>query len=113
MKLLQPVSIMQKVKYLPRQIYGISSARAEAGFKEDFHANNLIILKYKKQNVMKKQATSLLYQMSAKNLASLTTVVNETLATGIYAPKLKTFTAADLWNIQRQGKSRAHRRLIF
>ena len=62
---------------------------------------------------MKKQTTSLLNEMIAKDLANLTKVVCETLAIGFHAPKPETFTAAGLWNIQRQGKSRVQRRFSF
>ena len=62
---------------------------------------------------MKKQSTSLFTQMSIAQLENLTTVVKETLAVGFNQPKSKIFTAADLWSIQRQGKSRTQRRFSF
>jgi hypothetical protein len=46
--------------------------------------------------------------ISKTETAKLTTVVNETLAFGLV--KEKSFTAADLWNIQRQRKSILQRR---
>ena len=62
---------------------------------------------------MKKQASASFVKMSTQHLENLTTLVNETLATGIVPPTAKTFTVADLWNIQRQGKSRIPRRNSF
>lgn len=62
---------------------------------------------------MKKHLNSLLSQLRTEQLEILTTIVNETLATGLDLPKSKIFTAADLWNIQRQGKQRVQRRLSF
>ena len=62
---------------------------------------------------MKKQLTSLLSELRTEQLELLTTLVKETLATSYSLPKSKTFTAAELWNIQRQGKSRVQRRLSF
>lgn len=61
---------------------------------------------------MKKQSTTLFATKSTEQLENLTSVVNETLATGINLPKSRIFTTADLWNIQRQDKSRIQRRLI-
>jgi hypothetical protein len=62
---------------------------------------------------MKKQSTTSFIKMSTEHLGNLTNIVNETLATGFNQPKSKIFTAADLWNIQRQGKSRTQRRFSF
>ena len=62
---------------------------------------------------MKKQSTSLFTQMSKEQFENLTTVVNETLVAGFISPARKTFTTVDLWNIQRQGKTRIQRRLSF
>ncbi|MEP7143555.1 MAG: hypothetical protein ABI707_11825 [Ferruginibacter sp.] len=61
---------------------------------------------------MKKQSTGLFIQMSAQQLENLTSEVKETLAIGFDQHKSKIFTAADLWNIQRQGKSRTQRRMF-
>ena len=61
---------------------------------------------------MKKQSTTLFPSTSTEQLENLASVVNETLATGINLPKSKIFTTADLWNIQRQNKSRIQRKLI-
>jgi hypothetical protein len=62
---------------------------------------------------MKKHLNSLLSQLRTEQLETLTTIVKETLATGFELPKSKVFTSADLWNIQRQGKSRIQRRFSF
>ncbi len=62
---------------------------------------------------MKKQSTSLFSQMSKEQFENLTIVVKETLATGYNLPTGKKFTSADLWNIQRQGKTRIQRRFSF
>ena len=62
---------------------------------------------------MKKQSNNLFTTISTEMVKNLTTVVEETLATGYNQSKTKIFTAADLWNIQRQGKSRTQRRSLF
>ncbi|MEP7143554.1 MAG: hypothetical protein ABI707_11820 [Ferruginibacter sp.] len=62
---------------------------------------------------MRTQLTSLLSQLRTEQLEILTTLVKETLVTEHSLPKSKTFTAADLWSIQRQGKSRIQRRFSF
>jgi hypothetical protein len=59
---------------------------------------------------MKKQSTSLFTQMSVNQFKHLTTIVTETVATEFNDIKEKKFTAAVLWNIQRQGKRRIQRR---
>ncbi|MEP7107554.1 MAG: hypothetical protein ABI760_06215 [Ferruginibacter sp.] len=61
---------------------------------------------------MKKNLTSLFVQMSVAQLENLTGVVKETLANGFDQPNNKIFTAAELWNIQRQGKRRIERRIF-
>lgn len=62
---------------------------------------------------MRKQLNGLLSELRLEQLEILTTMVKETLATECNHPKAKTFTAADLWNIQRQGKSKLQRRFSF
>ena len=62
---------------------------------------------------MKKQSNNLFTQISTNQFENLTSVVKETLATGFKATKNKIFTTADLWSIQRQGKSRIQRRFSF
>jgi hypothetical protein len=59
---------------------------------------------------MKKQSETLFTQISNQQVNNLTTIVKETLATGISMVPGKTFSAADLWNIQRQKKSMLQRR---
>lgn len=59
---------------------------------------------------MNTQQNNLLVTISKTETIKLTTVVNETLATGMQHSK--SFTAADLWNIQRQRKSSLQRRHI-
>lgn len=62
---------------------------------------------------MKKQSNNLFATISSEEAASLTSIVNETLATSCNQSNGKIFTAADLWNIQRQGKSAIQRRHSF
>ena len=60
---------------------------------------------------MKKHLAGLLTELRTGQLEKLTTIVAETLATGFNVPKSKIFTAADLWNIQRQKKVRLKKRM--
>jgi hypothetical protein len=62
---------------------------------------------------MKRQSNNLFALISTEQVKNLTSVVKETLAIDFNYSKNKTFTAADLWNIQRQGKSRIQRRFSF
>jgi hypothetical protein len=59
---------------------------------------------------MKKQSTNLFETINCEQSTSLKSLVNETIATGLKQANSKAFTAADLWNIQRQGKSSIQRR---
>ena len=59
---------------------------------------------------MKTQTTSLFNAISKAQLVSLTTEVKETLAMDVNHPAAKKFTAAEVWNIQRQKRSRVQRR---
>ena len=59
---------------------------------------------------MKKQSINLFETISSEQRAQLTSVVSETLAMDYPVASNKIFTAAELWNIQRQGKSRIQRR---
>ena len=59
---------------------------------------------------MKKQTNTLFATISKAQVEKLTSIINETLATGFHNAKSKIFTTADLWNIQRQGRSRVQRR---
>lgn len=56
---------------------------------------------------MKKQTTQF-SQISKEQAEKLTTVVNETLAIGF--TQAKTFSTADLWNIQRRSRTIMNRR---
>lgn len=55
---------------------------------------------------MKKQSQSTFTLLSQKQVETLTEVVKETL--GFTKPK--TFSTADLWNIQRRGRTILQRR---
>ena len=55
--------------------------------------------------VMKTQSTNLFNQISHSEVKDLTTMVKETLDFGCCNKQHKTFSAADLWNIQRQRRS--------
>jgi hypothetical protein len=57
---------------------------------------------------MKTQNNNLLSILSKEETTKLTTIVNETLATGM--GQHKAFTAAELWNIQRRRRSFVQRR---
>ena len=57
---------------------------------------------------MKKQTTNGFSQISKEETEKLTTVVNETLAMGFN--QAKTFSTADLWNIQRRSRTMMQRR---
>ena len=57
---------------------------------------------------MNTQNSHLLKSISKEEVKELTTVVNETIAFDVNLTK--TFTAADLWNIQRSRKSSLQRR---
>lgn len=62
---------------------------------------------------MKKQSTNLFAAIAKSTLAGLTNEVKETLAEGFSQQPKKVFTAADLWNIQRQRKSMLQRRFAL
>jgi hypothetical protein len=57
---------------------------------------------------MKKQTTNQFSPISKEQTEQLTTVVKETLALGI--SHVKTFSTADLWNIQRRSRTMMSRR---
>lgn len=59
---------------------------------------------------MKTQSTNLFNQISKTQVENLTIEVKETLALGYNHNQGKTFSAAELWNIQRQRKSLNQRR---
>jgi methionine aminopeptidase len=57
---------------------------------------------------MKKQTSNQFSPISKEQTENLTTVVKETLALGI--SQVKTFSTADLWNIQRRSRTIMSRR---
>ncbi len=59
---------------------------------------------------MKTQSTTLLSTLTKSEIKSLTTQVQETLALNTHVAK--TFTAVDLWSIQKQRKSFLTRRQV-
>lgn len=59
---------------------------------------------------MKTQTTNLLGQLNPTAVKELTTVVKETLDYGHSNHQKSTFSAADLWNIQRNRRSFSVRR---
>ena len=61
---------------------------------------------------MKKQSNVLFATVKNANIKSLTKIVHETSATD-FGNQAKVFTLADLWNIQRQCKSRTQRRFLY
>lgn len=58
---------------------------------------------------MKKQTTNQFSPISKEQTEKLTTVVNETIAVG----HVRTFSSAELWNIQRRGRTMMSRRNYF
>ena len=62
---------------------------------------------------MKTQTNSLFNNISKTQLMSLTTEVKETLAMDAEMPFFKKITAAEVWNIQRQKRTRVQRRLAL
>jgi hypothetical protein len=59
---------------------------------------------------MKKQTTNQFSPISKEQTEKLTTVVKETIALGL--SQVKTFTTADLWNIQRRSRTIMSRRSL-
>lgn len=59
---------------------------------------------------MKKQSYMLFASLTIEDMANLTKEVNETIAFGLVQPASKVFTNAELWNIQRNVKSKLQRR---
>ncbi len=62
---------------------------------------------------MKRQSTSLFTQLGKEEINSLTATVTETVAFDCKAGQHKIFSAADLWNIQRQKRNFVQRRNRF
>lgn len=63
---------------------------------------------------MKKQSFNigLFTSINDKDMAVLTTEVKETIAFDFAGKRPANFTTADLWNIQRQSKTRNQRRYL-
>jgi hypothetical protein len=61
---------------------------------------------------MKNTFSGSLVTISRNEIENLTVEVKETLAFEHRVVKTKSFTSADLWNIQRQSKTRSSRRFI-
>ena len=59
---------------------------------------------------MKKQSNTLFSDINKEQLSNLTTVVRETISVGIETAK-RTFSAAELWDIQRRRRIFTTRRL--
>ena len=59
---------------------------------------------------MKTTSTNLFNQISKTAVENLTLEVKETLDMGYVQNKSKTFSAAELWNIQRQRRTFVQRR---
>ncbi len=59
---------------------------------------------------MKTQSTNFFAQISKADLINLTVEVKETLAVHLLEKNGKILSAADVWNIQRNKKSRIQRR---
>ena len=57
---------------------------------------------------MKKQTTNNFTQISKEETGKLTSIVSETLDNGF--SQAKTFSSADLWNIQRRSRTMMQRR---
>ena len=62
---------------------------------------------------MKTQTTGLFNAISKAQLVNLTAEVKETLAMDANYTAAKKFTAADVWNIQRNKRSRVQRRFAL
>ena len=59
---------------------------------------------------MKLQSNSLLESLTTREIKKLTTEIKETLFTNFKSGERKSFTSAQLWKIQRQGKNFSARR---
>ena len=58
------------------------------------------------------KSTTLFTKINQAFVANLTPEVKETIAFDLVNPKHKIFTAAELWNVQRQRKSRIQRKYL-
>jgi hypothetical protein len=61
---------------------------------------------------MKKSFNNSYKELNSAELIGLTTEVKERIATGNFEQVNKSFTTADLWNIQRNSKNRLQRRFL-
>lgn len=61
---------------------------------------------------MKKSIKSYLDHLTKNEIHQLTTLVEETIAVGLIEKQQKSFTAADLWNIQRNARTRTIRKFF-
>ena len=61
---------------------------------------------------MKKQSNYLLSPLGEADIVNLTSEVKEVLGPGLKKMPVRILSAADLWNIQRQRRSRMLRRFI-
>jgi hypothetical protein len=71
-----------------------------------------IILKALKTTIMKNLLNSLFTQLSNGQVKNQASETREPGSYGFSHQNCPIFTSADLWNIQRQGKSRPQRRFI-
>jgi len=62
---------------------------------------------------MKMQSNNLLEKLAKEEVVNLTSQVRETLALNFKKTSEKIFSAAELWNIQRQRKAFVKRRFSF
>ena len=59
---------------------------------------------------MKKQSYMSFATLSKQDMINLSNEVKETIAFGLLRPAYKLFTSAEMWNIQRNIKSKLQRR---
>jgi hypothetical protein len=59
---------------------------------------------------MKRLSTTLFTRLNKEELAGITNIVKEVVAVGHKTTSDKIFSAADLWNIQRQKRTFVQRR---
>jgi len=61
---------------------------------------------------MRRLSSLLFTKLSKEELSNITNIVDETVAVG-HKPASKIFSAADMWNIQRQKRTFVQRRFSF
>lgn len=74
--------------------------------------NEKTFFKTIKNKTMKMQSNRLLSPLSEHSVINLTTEVKEVLETGFKKVPNRILSVADMWNIQRQRKTRSLRRYI-